>query len=223
MTKKPKNKKDRPDEEIRHATLYGSADLRVEKRTGDNGEEGEVIFGYAAVFNQDSEDLGWFTESVDPGAFKETVKNDDIRALFDHDPSIILGRNRAKTLRLREDDTGLHMEIDVPETQAARDVVVSIRRRDITGASFGFRTLDDSWETKDGKEHRTLKRVMLFDVSPVAFPAYTDTEIALRSHKSSTEEQTKNRDDKIETEKRARELDLAAAELEGAEYEHADD
>lgn len=154
-----------------------STDLRIERRA----EGRSVLMGHAAVFNSASEDLGGFREIVAPGAFAQTIAEDDIRALFNHDSSMILARNRAGTLRLQEDGRGLAFEIDLPDTQLARDLSVSIERGDITGNSFGFQTIEDRWERQEKGELRTLIRVRLFDVSPVTFPAYPQTDLALRS------------------------------------------
>ncbi|MFH2077070.1 MAG: HK97 family phage prohead protease [Pseudomonadota bacterium] len=139
------------------------------------------IVGYAAVFDTLSEDLGWFREKIEKGAFAETLKNDDIRALKNHNDDYVLGRNRSKTLALSEDDHGLKIDIMPPDTQWARDLMVSIERGDIDQMSFGFQTLTDEWNMVEGKDIRTLIKVRLFDVSPVTFPAYPDTEVGLRS------------------------------------------
>ena len=142
------------------------------------------IAGHAALFDAISEDLGGFRERIRPGAFAESVAQDDVRALFNHDPNVILGRNRAGTLRLSEDERGLKIEIVPPDTQGARDLVVSIARGDITQMSFGFavRPNGQLWE-KDaaGGVLRTLTSVRLFDISPVVFPAYPETSVAVRA------------------------------------------
>ena len=98
---------------------------------------GAVLAGHAAVFDQEAVIWG-FREMVAPGAFKKTIKEADIRALFNHDPNHVLGRNRASTLRLSEDDLGLAYEIDLPETQFAIDLARSIERGDISQSSFSF-------------------------------------------------------------------------------------
>lgn len=141
-----------------------------------------VAAGYAAKFNSLSQNLGGFVEVVEAGAFASTVNEQDIRALFNHDPSYLLGRLGAGTLRIAEDRDGLPYEIDLPDTTAGRDVAVLLERRDIIGSSFGFRVIEDSWgETPDGFPLRSLKAVALRDVGPVTFPAYTSSEAALRS------------------------------------------
>jgi HK97 family phage prohead protease len=156
---------------------FTMSELRVETRDGK-----PLIEGHAAVFNQKADIFG-FTEEVAPGAFRDSIGTDDIRALFNHDSNFVLGRNRSKTLELAEDERGLFISNRPPETQWARDLLVSIERGDINQMSFGFRTLEDAWQTVDGVPHRTLKRVQLFDVSPVTFPAYpqTDVGVAMRS------------------------------------------
>jgi uncharacterized protein len=155
-----------------------SSELRVDG--GDSGKR--KIYGYAAKFDKWSEDLGGFREKIAPGAFNNSIVNADVRALFNHNPDIILGRTTAGTLRLREDQTGLRMEINPPDTQAARDIMTSIDRGDITQQSFAFRTIQDDWSyPKGGDAERTLIEVELHDVSPVTYPAYPDTSVGLRS------------------------------------------
>ncbi len=141
------------------------------------------IVGHAAVFNALSENLGGFREMIRPGTFAQAIEQDDIRALFNHDPNMILGRNRAGTLELQEDETGLAVDIELPDTQLARDLVVSIDRGDVSGMSFGFSVRaggQDFDEDEEGNIVRTLSSVKLFDVSPVTFPAYPQTDVALR-------------------------------------------
>lgn len=154
---------------------------RIEIRAREGG--GKVLIGHAAVFDKDSEDLYGFTERVAPGTFALSIKEDDIRALFNHNPDYVLGRNVAKTLRLEEDKVGLSMEIDLPDTQVARDLSTSVERGDITGASFSFATREDKWtyNEKAKKTTRTLLDARLYDVGPVTFPAYPDTDVAMRS------------------------------------------
>jgi Escherichia/Staphylococcus phage prohead protease len=140
------------------------------------------IVGYAAVFNEMSEDLGGFREEIKPGAFDRALREaHDVRALIDHVPSLILGRTKADTLALSVDAHGLRMEITPPDTQPARDLLQSISRGDISGASFGFRTLTDDWRTEDGETIRELKDLELFDVSVATFPAYPNTQVSTRA------------------------------------------
>lgn len=152
-------------------------DLRVESRGVSR-----VIRGYAIVFDRLSENLGGFREQIAPGAVDRTLNEHiDLRALVDHDSAKILGRISAGTLRVEKDAHGLRVEIDPPETSIGQDIVESIRRRDVTGMSFSFRTLEDSWDFKTEPPIRTLLDMIVREVSPVTFPAYPSTEVALRS------------------------------------------
>ena len=141
-----------------------------------------VATGYAARFDTLSQNLGGFVERIAPTAFRKTLKEADVRALFNHSPDALLGRSAAGTLRMQADKEGLAYEIDLPDTTVGRDVATLLERGDITGSSFGFRTISDAWsETNDGFPLRTLKEVALRDVGPVTFPAYVEASSALRS------------------------------------------
>lgn len=150
-------------------------ELRIAK-----DDESPKIVGYAAVFNQLSDDLGGFRERVLPGAFEETIKADDIRALWNHDPNYVLGRNASGTLKLAEDEHGLRIEIDPPDTQWARDLLATMQRGDVDQMSFGFYTVSDDWRKEKGQVVRDLVKAKLFDVSPVTFPAYPQTVVHAR-------------------------------------------
>lgn len=141
-----------------------------------------VIQGYAALFNSASQDLGGFIETIRPGAFAETIAQDDVRALWQHNPEYVLGRNRSGTLALAENGIGLRIEATPPETQWARDALVTIQRGDVDQMSFGFQVLEDDWSNPDGLIKRELIKVRLFDVSPVTFPAYNATTVSVRRH-----------------------------------------
>lgn len=160
-------------------------DFEIRASSAADGAEGPVVLeGYAARFDQWSEDLGGFRERLKPGAFKNALRVSDVRALYNHDTNQLpLGRT-PKTLRLLEDPKGLWVEIDLPDTQAARDLKISIDRKDIREMSFGFTVADDGdeWKEKDGMVSRTITSVAeLYDVSPVVYPAYTSTKIAVRT------------------------------------------
>lgn len=154
--------------EIRTAASFGS--LSSGKLTG-----------YAAVFDAPA-DLGEFIETVKPGAFRRTLINADVRALYDHERQAILGRT-PKTLHLREDERGLAFELDLPDTQLGRDLVVLVERGDVGGCSFGFRCAvgGDRWETRSGRMHRELVDVELHEITLTAWPAYRETEVVKRS------------------------------------------
>jgi hypothetical protein len=162
------------DIEIRAFPL---AELRV---VGGEGEA-RKIRGHAAVFGSLSEDLGWFREKIEPGAFAATIPVADVRALMNHDPNYVLGRNKANTLTLAEDERGLAIEVAPPDTQWARDLMTSMERGDINQMSFGFRVVKERTEGTFEDPIRVLEQVDLFDVSVVTFPAYTQTTAEVRS------------------------------------------
>lgn len=153
----------------------------VEERA-DGESKSRVIAGYAALFDSLSENLGGFREKIDKGAF-DAVMNDDVRAVFNHDPSIILGRTRSGTLKISQDDVGLRYEVVPPDTQQARDLLVSIERGDINQSSFRFVVDKDDWqEDEDGRIIRTIRSFKsLMDVSPVTYPAYPEATAGVRS------------------------------------------
>lgn len=155
------------------------AKLELRKEEGNK----DFIVGHAAVFNKRSLLLfGYFFEYIARNSFTKSIEEDDIRALFNHEPNLVLGRNRSGTLLLEEDDVGLRMKIRLPDTTLGKDLRVSVDRGDITQASFGFDTIEDEWDKdSDGVWVRTLRKARLWDVSPVTFPAFTDTDVALRS------------------------------------------
>lgn len=149
----------------------------------DGGSDGTppCIKGYAAVFNSMSLPMMGFRETIVPGAFKKTLREADVRALMNHDPNYVLGRSSAGTLTLAEDQKGLRYSIDPPDTNFARDLMVSIKRGDVTQSSFGFDVVRDRFTQENDVITRTLLEVRLYDVSPVTFPAYPQTEVSVRS------------------------------------------
>ncbi len=169
--------------------------LRLEARQAAaeaGGDALPIISGHAAVFDQ------WATlysgtywtwrEIVRPGAFKNALaERQDVRALVNHDVNQVLGRTASGTCRLREDAVGLFCEIDPPDTQTARDLLELISRGDISGMSIGFRVRPggDRVTTTETDamvlEEREILDVDLFDVSPVTYPAYPQTDVAVRS------------------------------------------
>jgi uncharacterized protein len=151
-----------------------------------------TLDGYAAVFNQWTK--LWegrsvvMEEQIAPAAFRDSLaRNDDVRALFNHDSANLLGRRSAGTLELTEDSKGLRVAIHLPDTQVGRDTLASVKRGDLTGMSFGFyirKQAEQREEAKDGgktKIRTTIEAADLIEVSPVTFPAYPQTELAARS------------------------------------------
>ena len=159
--------------------------LRVETR-GDEGPP--KIVGYAARFGVKSEDLGGYREVIEPGAFRESLEGKaEVFALWNHDTAKPFARTGNGSLTLREDDKGLHMEAVPDGTSWGQDALKSVEAGTVYRTSFGFTLKDrnkDHEFSEDGKL-RTLKRVGLFDVSPVTFPAYPQTRIAVRAQRLS--------------------------------------
>jgi HK97 family phage prohead protease len=141
---------------------------------------GMTFTGYASVFNSPSEDLGGFIEYVAPGAFKRSLQSrNEIKLLWNHDSGEPLASLRGGTLRLTEDNTGLRVEAQLPNTTRGRDVAELLRTKVIDSMSFGFNVIKDNWSA-DGRT-RTLESVRLSEVSVVSFPAYSATTATVRS------------------------------------------
>lgn len=151
----------------------------------DDDSENKTLRGYAAVWDAISQPIFGFREVIRRGAFRKTIRDHDVRALMNHDSNLVLGRKSARTLGLFEDEKGLGVKIRLPDTSYARDLAVSVERGDVNQMSFGFRAIKDRWtqpadESKD-LPLRELLEVQLFDVSPVTFPAYPQTEVHVRA------------------------------------------
>ncbi|AEU36173.1 HK97 family phage prohead protease [Granulicella mallensis] len=156
--------------------------LTQEFRVSDTGAP--TISGYAALFGVFSEDIGGWTESIDPHAFDAIMMtNPDVRALWNHNPDHVLGRTLSGTLKLNLDSRGLAYVIDPPNTTLANDLIVSMRRKDVTQSSFGFKVKRDQWtEQPDGSiTRRILEFQELLDISPVTYPAYAQTSSQARN------------------------------------------
>lgn len=189
MTKRQRRLDAPTGREIRLLSLTG-----VEVRAAEEGKP--IGFkGTAAVFNVRSRiggRWGWI-EQIAPGAFAESIGKDDIRMLKNHNSDLVLARNLAGNLRLAETDSALDVDADMTPTTYACDLAMSLEAGDVTQMSFGFETLADSWDTIDDEddpdygrtafnELRTIEKVKLWEVSPVTFPAYADTDASLRMH-----------------------------------------
>ena len=167
---------------------FNVSDIEVRNDDGKN-----VVVGYGAVFNSESNDLGGFVEYIAPGAFDGRLE-DDVRFLINHD-GLPLARTTNNTLRLSVDERGLRYEADMPETTLANDLITLLRNGTISQSSFAFTVEDDSWRNEDGKNIRTINKVSrLYDVSSVTYPAYNEAgSFALRSLETWQEEQEKNK------------------------------
>lgn len=149
--------------------------------TREDGEE-HFIEGYFAVFNSNYEIAPGMTESVAPGAFSRSLAN-DIRALTNHDTTLVLGRTKAHTLELREDEHGLWGRISInPNDGDAMNLYERVKRGDVDQCSFGFQIREEETDFRDdGSVHWTITDVELYEVSACTFPAYSETNISARS------------------------------------------
>ncbi|MET7914456.1 HK97 family phage prohead protease [Streptomyces avermitilis] len=185
-----------PKHEERRDLALDAAGVALRAAGGDTAVRG--FDGHAAVFDQRTaigNPLTWgFYEQIAPGAFTKTLAEGDARFLVDHDTRLVVSRVTAGTLRLAQDDVGLAVDADLdPRLSYVGDLIVNLDVRNVTGMSFGFRTVKDDWETitvetTDGDntaqaevELRTIREVQLFEVSAVTFPAYEGTDAAVRS------------------------------------------
>lgn len=167
---------------------YQVRNMDAQLRAEESENAAPVIEGYFAVFDK-TYDMGadtfgtHMTESIDKGAFSGALE-DDIRALINHDPTLVLGRTTAGTLKLKTDEHGLWGQIKVnPNDSDAMNLYARVQRGDVSQCSFGFDILDQAEKVTDnGKAvHWTIKSVKLYEVSPCTFPAYEETAITARS------------------------------------------
>lgn len=148
-------------------------------------EDGErpTIEGYFSVFNSIYEIAPGMTESVAPGAFSRSLAGGDIRALVNHDTTLVLGRTKAHTLELKEDERGLWGKVYVnPNDVDAMNLYERVKRGDVDQCSFGFEIVSEETDFRDdGSIHWTINDVNLFEVSACTFPAYEQTNINARA------------------------------------------
>lgn len=139
------------------------------------------ISGYFAVFDSNYEIAPGMSESIKPGAFSATLSG-DIRALINHDTTLVLGRTKAGTLELREDSHGLWGDIAInPNDGDAMNLYERVKRGDVDQCSFGFEIVSEETDFhEDGSIHWTITEVNLFEVSACTFPAYEATNISAR-------------------------------------------
>lgn len=185
--------------------------IEVRSTENEDGSRTRTVGGYVVKFNQRSHlILGEFYERVAQGAFTRSLKENTIKAFWNHTSDFVLGSTKSATLRLWEDSVGLAFDLDLPNNSWGDDACESIERGDVDGVSFGFYVRSDSWQYLADEDvyERTLLDVNLFEVSPTPFAAYPDSEVNKRSIEQlgiTTKEQRKH-----EKEKLLLELDLLA-------------
>ena len=162
----------------------GSRQMRTIGTDFTTREDGEdlIIEGYFAVFNSNYEIAPGLSESIAPGAFQKSLAN-DVRALTNHDTTLVLGRTKAHTLEISEDSHGLFGRVKInPNDQDAMNLYQRAKRGDVDQCSFGFDITDEETDYReDGSMHWTIKDVILYEVSCCTFPAYQETSISARS------------------------------------------
>ena len=177
------------DAEVRKSSVVKE---QREFRMESAEQNGNTIRGYAAIYNSDSEWMGGFYEQIATGAF-DGVMDNDVRAYFNHDENLLLGRVSSGTLRISTDKRGLFYEVDLPNTTYANDLAELMKRGDVNQSSFAFLIEKDRWEQRDGTTYRIIEKVSrLLDVSPVSQPAYPDATSELkRDLETETKEEAK--------------------------------
>lgn len=157
--------------------------LNTDFKTRSEGED-KYIDGYFIRFNEETELWPGAFEEVSPEAVDESIKNNDIRALFNHDTGIVLGRTSNNTLELKKDSTGLFGTVKINQNdKQAMDILARIERGDINACSFGFNIISEEiTERDDGSVKFTLKEIDLKEVSAVTFPAYQTTSVQARKN-----------------------------------------
>lgn len=153
----------------------------VERLRAESVGGAKKIVGHAAVFNRTVDICGYFFETMMPGAFARTIVEEDIRALINHNEDLVIGRNVAGNLQLSEDEIGLLMVCDPPDTSYGRDLMWNLEAGNITQQSIGFWVREEKVRTEGGAVYSDVTDAILRDVSPVTFPAYPTTDVGLRS------------------------------------------
>ena len=184
-------------------TRFLNSDMSV--RAVDDGQDGHRLEGKGVPFNDLSEDLGGFRERISPGAFD---LDHTIKSFWSHDSSLVLGSTKVDTLKLEKRSDGIHFSLDLPDTTTGRDAFESIQRGDVDGVSFGFFAHEDRIDLIDGEVIRTILKGELIEISPVAFPAFsqTDVSVELRSRIDALQNAEESASDDESTESHNREI-----------------
>lgn len=179
--------------EMKTRHMYFKSELKVRSQTEEDQTQAPMIEGYFAVFNQETELWQGMFEEIAPGAFDNSLADNDIRCLFDHDSAIVLGRSAAGTLALTVDERGLYGKVMINQDDTeAMNIYQRVKRGDISGCSFGFDPIDEELINRDdGTVKFIVKEADTLEVSIVTFPAYPQTEIEAR--KADVTKMTKRR------------------------------
>lgn len=198
-----------PDKEIR--MLPTTIEIRAsESEDGQRTIVGSIKYNTESAIMRDF----WgdeFVEIIDKEAFKDSLASRNVVALWSHDTSQVLGNTKSGTLRLTNMETELRFELDIPNTSAGNDAWELIQRGDVDGVSFGMRVTKDKWSSEKRENGRLYKRQILaaelYEISPVAFPAYPANEVSVRGLEEFKASEQRAAD-QFEKEKLFLELDL---------------
>lgn len=163
--------------------------MTIEVREVNEDEGKRTISGSIKYNNESAEMRDWwgdtFVEEIAEGAFDESLKVRDVVGLWSHDTSQVLGNTKSKTLRIENDKKELRFELDIPNTTVGNDAWELIKRGDVDGVSFGMKVTKDKWSSEERENGKIYKRSILnaelYEISPVAFPAYPTNEVSVRS------------------------------------------
>lgn len=151
-------------------------EIREKAPTNKDEKPYHVIMGMIP-YNSRTDDMGGWFEKLSPGCFKKSVKEHDVKCLYSHDTSKVLGRSRNNTLTLNDTPDGLEFSCILPNTTYANDVIELVRSGYCNGVSFGFAVVQDTWDTENNPPVRTVNEAMLYEISvSVAFPAYPNAD-----------------------------------------------
>lgn len=177
------------EKELQNKKEIRALPTKIEIRASENDDGKRTIAG-AIKYETDSVDfIDWYgdtwIEQIASGAFSESLKTRDVVGLWSHDTAQVLGNTKSGTLRITDTEKELRFELDIPNTNAGNDAWELIKRGDVDGVSFGMVVTKDKWSTeeRDGKKiyKRTVLSAELYEISPVAFPAYPSNEVSARS------------------------------------------
>lgn len=163
--------------------------MTIEVREVNEDDGKRTISGSIKYNNESAEMRDWwgdtFVEEIAEGAFDESLKVRDVVGLWSHDTSQVLGNTKSKTLRIENDKKELRFELDIPNTTVGNDAWELIKRGDVDGVSFGMKVTKDKWSSEERENGKVYKRSILnaelYEISPVAFPAYPTNEVSVRS------------------------------------------
>lgn len=165
--------------------LCFNGDFKVRADPGIDGDKGKkYIEGYFIVYNTEVEIFTGYFEQIAPGAIDDSIKNNDIRCLFNHDTGFVLGRTGNNTVFLKSDSIGLYATVEINQNdRQAMDIYERVKRGDISTCSFGFYEEASEQETEECGLvlHNKVTKANVFEISICPFPAYEDTEISARS------------------------------------------